>query len=113
MRQLLDANLLLINTLPFTCGERKICSIIKVPKYYEHDCLQNFILLFIPLLTAFVVKNSHILAGIYFIFLKNGPIPNLQGFQYQIWTLVKRSQKQLSSKTYFSTFCKLVALTLG
>ena len=24
------------------------------------------------LLTAFIVKNSHILAGIYFIFLKNG-----------------------------------------
>ena len=56
------------------------------------------------LLTAFIVKNSYILAGIFFIFLKKGPRPNLKGFQYQIWTLVKRSEKQLSSKTNFSTF---------
>ena len=37
-----------------------------------------------PLLTAFIVKNSHVLAGIYFIFLKKGPRPNMKGFQYQI-----------------------------
>ena len=36
------------------------------------------------LLTAFIVKNSHILAGIYFTFLKKGPRPNWKGFQYQI-----------------------------
>ena len=45
------------------------------------------------LLTAFIVKNSHIFAGVYFIFLKKGPRPNLKGFQCQIWTLVKRSEK--------------------
>ena len=42
-----------------------------VSKYYEHDSLQNFILLFMSLLTALIVKNSHMLAGIYYIFLKN------------------------------------------
>ena len=63
--------------------------------------------------TALVVKNSHILAGIYFIFLKRHARPNLKGFQYQISTSVKRSGKWLSSKTNFSTFCKLVALILG
>ena len=42
----------------------------KVSKYYENDCLQNFILLFMPLLTTPVVNNSHIKARIYFIFLK-------------------------------------------
>ena len=42
----------------------------KVSKCYEHDCLQTLFLLFMSLLTAFIVKNSHILAGIYFIFLK-------------------------------------------
>ena len=47
------------------------------------------------LLTAFIVKNSHILSGIDFIFLKKSPRPNLKGFQYQIWTLVKRSGKVL------------------
>ena len=39
-------------------------------KYYEHGCLQNFLLLFMSLLAAPIVKNSNILAGIYFIFLK-------------------------------------------
>ena len=38
------------------------------------------------LLTAPIIKNSHILAGIYFIFLKKRPIQNLEVFQYQIWT---------------------------
>ena len=44
-------------------------------------------------LTALIIKNSHILAGIYFIFLKKGLTPNLKGFLCQIWTLVKRSEK--------------------
>ena len=67
------------------------CKIIS--KYYKHDCLQNFHLLFMSLLTSSVVQNSHISAGIYFIFLKRSPRPNLKGFQFQIWTLVKRSGK--------------------
>ena len=29
-----------------------------VSKYYEHDCLQRFVLLFISLLTDLIVKNS-------------------------------------------------------
>ena len=75
--------------LRFTCGEREIClTIKKVSKYYEHDCLQNFLLLFMSLLRALIVKNSHILAGIYFIFLKKRSRPNLKGFQYQIWNSV-------------------------
>ena len=43
----------------------------KVLKFYEHYCFQNFVLLFMSSLTASVVKNSHVLAGIFFIFLKN------------------------------------------
>ena len=39
---------------------------------------------FLSLLTALIVKNSHILAGIYFIFLKKRRRPNLKCFQYQI-----------------------------
>ena len=41
----------------------------KFSKDYDHDCLQNFILFLVSLLTAPTVKNSHIVAGIYFIFL--------------------------------------------
>ena len=62
----------------------KFANYQKLWKYYEHDCLQNFLLLFMFLLTALIVKNIHILAGIYFIFLKNRPRPNLKGFQYLI-----------------------------
>ena len=39
-------------------------------------------------LTTLIASN--ILAEIYFIFLKARPQPNLKGFQYQIWTSVKR-----------------------
>ena len=42
----------------------------KVSKHDDHDCLQNFNLLFMSLLTAPIVKHSQILAGIYFILLK-------------------------------------------
>ena len=65
------------------------------------------------LLTAPVLENSHILAGIYFIFLKKRPRPNSKVCQYQIWTSVKRLKKKLASKTNFSTFCNLVGLILG
>ena len=43
---------------------------MKVSKYYENNCLQNFILLFMSLLAASIVENINFLAGIYFIFLK-------------------------------------------
>ena len=58
-------------------------------------------------LAAQIVKNSHILAEIYFIFLKKHFRLNLKVFQYQIQTSVKRSGKQLSSKTNFNTFSQL------
>ena len=32
----------------------------KVSKYYENDSLKNFDLLFMSLLTAPIVKNSHV-----------------------------------------------------
>ena len=43
----------------------------KVSKYYENDCLQNFLSLFMSLLPAKFVRNSHTDARIYFFFLKN------------------------------------------
>ena len=42
---------------------------LNVSKYYEHGSMQTFLSLFISLLTALIVKNSNILAGIYVIFL--------------------------------------------
>ena len=51
--------------------KRKFGKVSKVSKYYVHDCLQNFAWFFMFSLTTPVVKNSYILVGIYFIFLKN------------------------------------------
>ena len=59
------------------------------------------------LLTPLIVKDSPILPGIYFIFLKKHPRPYLKRFQYQILTSVKSSGKYLSSKTNFSAFLQI------
>ena len=45
------------------------------------------------LLRAPIDKNSHILAGIYFIFLNKRPRSNLKDFQDQICAYVKKSEK--------------------
>ena len=42
----------------------------KVSKYYEPDCLQNVLFFFMILLTTDSVKNTHISARNFFIFLK-------------------------------------------
>ena len=62
----------------------------------------------ISLSIALILKNSHILAGIHFIYLKNFPRPNLKGVQYQIWMSVKELARQI-----LTLFCKLVALILS
>ena len=50
--------------------EESLVEYRKVLKYYDQDFLQIFIFIFMSLLTDGIVKNSHILTGIYFIFLK-------------------------------------------
>ena len=56
----------------------------KVSKYYEQDCLNNFILLFMPLLTASDFIHNHFEVEIYFTFIEKSyiklqrlSIPNL------------------------------------
>ena len=45
------------------------------------------------LLIDSIVKNSHVLNEIYLTVQTKHPRPDLKGFQYQIWTSVKRSEK--------------------
>ena len=59
------------------------------------------------LFKALIVKNSHIWAEIYITFSGKRSRPNLKGFQYQIWSSVKRSGKKLSSKTNFNAFLQI------
>ena len=65
----------------------------KVSQYYDQDCLKKFFFHFMSLLRAPILKNNQFLAEIFFIFLKTRPGSNFKGFQYQIWTSVKRSEK--------------------
>ena len=69
---------------------------------------------FTSLLTAPPVKNSYILAGIYFIFLKKSPLQKSKVCQYQSWTSVKKIEKLVFKYSKFQHFfCKVVALILG
>ena len=49
-------------------------------------------MLILSSLRAPIFENSHFVAEIDFIFLKARPRSNFKGFQYQIWTSVKRSE---------------------
>ena len=70
MRQLLVFMWNII-TLRFTC-ESKICSTIKKSQKKLWAWLSaKFCFAFLSFLTALIVENSHILAKIFFIFLKN------------------------------------------
>ena len=72
----------------------------KVSKNYENDCLQIFLLLFMSLLTALIVKSSYILPGI----LSSSKIerlsmPNLD--------LSKKIERIVISKIKFSPFLEI------
>ena len=47
---------------------------------FRENYSQKIVLLFISLLTAPIVKNRHILTGIYFIFLKSMPDQTWKSF---------------------------------
>ena len=78
-----------------------------VSKYYEHICLKNFLSLFMSLLAPFIVKKSHILAGIYFIFLKKCRRPNLNTKFGRQW---KDHERNYGVRQSLALFCILVAL---
>ena len=86
-------SLLLLIILRFTCGEWNICSTIEKSQSIINMIVWKILFHFLSLLTALVVKHRHILAGIYVISLKNCPRPNVNVFQQQMFTSVKRLGK--------------------
>ena len=96
--------LLVIIMLLFFCGTKTQFKHQKVSEYHDYDRLPHFLLLLMFLLTIPIVKDGHVLPRIDFIFLRERFRTNLEIFQYQIWTLTKRSQKQLSSNSKFQLF---------
>ena len=64
------------------------------------------------LLTTLIVKNSHILAGIYFIFLKNTLNQTWKAFNSKLEPQCKDQESSYQVKQILAIFCKLVALIL-
>ena len=58
-------------TLRFGCGKKNLLNHHKASQFFEYDCLQSFLLLFMSLLTTLIVKNSYIFPGVDIIFLEN------------------------------------------
>ena len=70
-------------------------------KYCKLGCLKNFLLLFMSLLTSLIVKYSHILARIYFVFLIKRPVLNLKSFEYTNLDLSEKIQGIVIKKDKF------------
>ena len=89
------------------CLKENLLSHQKFWKYSEHDCLQNFLSLFMSLLVALIDKSSRILAGIYFIFPKNPIRLGLKGFQLQTQISVESSESGYQVK-FWHVFAKKI-----
>ena len=57
----------------------------KVSKYYEIDCHENFLLLFMFLLTVPIAKNCYIWVEMHFIFLKSMLKQTWRSFNTNFW----------------------------
>ena len=86
----------------------------KVSKYCKKDCMQNICWVLMSLLTALVVRNSHILEII--LFFKKTFYTKLKKCSISNWKRsrkrsekrkVERSLKQLSNKINFSAFLQI------
>ena len=72
-----------------------------------------YFLHFMTLLTAKSVKNSHIKAIIYFIFLKNVLKQIWNAFNTKFQAQWKDRKRSYRVRQLFALFCNLIALTLG
>ena len=85
----------------------------QVSKYYEKDCLQIFLLLFMSLLPTKFVKNSHIWGKIYFIFLKNVLKQTRNSFNIKFQAQWKACSSSYQLKQILALFSNLTPLILG
>ena len=84
----------------------------KVSKHYENDCLQSFLLLFMSLLTAPIVKNSHIYTRVYFIFLKTVLKQTWTFFNTKFQPQWKDLKSSYQVRIILALFYNLIALIL-
>ena len=84
----------------------------KVSNNYETDCQQNFLLLCMFLLTTTSVKKSHILARIFFIFLKTALNETWNAFSTKFGDQWKDRKSSYQIRQAFAHFCTFIALEL-
>ena len=79
---------------------RNLLKYQKVSKYYDHDCLQIFLPVFMPLLTASVV------------FQKNVLIETSKPFNTKFRSWLKNRKSSYEVRQNLALFCNLVAQKL-
>ena len=114
MRQLVYTILISNNRPSFHLWwKENLAKLQQVSKYYEKDCLQIFLLLFMSLLPTKFVKNSHIWGKIYLIFLKNVLKQTRNSFNTKFQAQWKACSSSYQLKQILAVFCDLIPLILG
>ena len=78
------------------CWKQSLVKYQKFSKYYVHDCLHFFCLLFTFIKTTIIVKKQFYFGCNWLYLSKKLSAPNLKDLRYWMWTSVKRLVKQLS-----------------
>ena len=113
MRQLVYTALISNNRPSFHLWwKENLVKLQQVSKYYEKDCLQIFLFLFMSLLPTKFVKNSHIWSKIYFIFLKNVLKQTRNSFNIKFQAQWKPCSSSYQLKQILAVFCDLIPLIL-
>ena len=89
-------------------------NLVKHQKVSKHvnDCLQNFVLLFMSWWTAKFVKNSHIYARIYFVFLNIVLKQTWNSFNIKFEHQWKDRRNSYQIRQILALFCNLIAQIL-
>ena len=113
----------LVSTMFINNNHASFCSLLKekfvrhqkASKYYDQnfECLQNFLLLFISLLSVWIVRNSHISAGIYFIFLKTTLDLTWRTLEIKFAAQWIDQESSYQVRQILGPLCKVVSLILG
>ena len=85
----------------------------KGSKYYEIDCLQNYLLLFLFSLRTKIFKKGHIYFTIYFIFLKNLLKQTWNSFNTKFQSRWKDRKSCYQARWSSEPFYNLIALYSG
>ena len=95
-------------------GKKHLVNCQNISKYYDHDGLQNFLLLFMSVSTGQVVINSHILTWISFVILKKHILDKTWNlFNTNVGPKWNDWKSSYQARQFFSLFFSLFPLILS